>query len=315
MREAGELGQARLLVVDDDVELCQSLSDIFGEKGYLVETAYNGAQAEEKLRETFFNVSLLDIKLPDIDGIELLRRLKKVHPNTEVILITGYASLESSIAALREGAFAYVIKPMAMDDVIATVEQAIDKQRLLLAKEKMLIQERWGKEYYRTLSNIDGLTELYNYRYFRELLTREIALAKRYSNYLSLLMIDIDNFKEYNDIHGHLAGDKALRQVARLLKTSCRSGDVVTRYGGEEFTVLMPYTKKEDAAIAAERLRGIIEKGQPRPWVEPWLTVSIGIANFPSDAQSEEELISRADQALYKAKGIKNTVCTLNSGS
>ncbi|HJX70224.1 MAG TPA: diguanylate cyclase, partial [Dehalococcoidia bacterium] len=221
------------------------------------------------------------------------------------IMITGYASLESSIVALREGAFAYVIKPLAMDEVIATVEQALEKQQLLLARNEQVIKEREGKEYYRILSITDGLTELYNHRYFREMLTREVTIAKRYSHPLSLLMVDIDNFKKCNDAYGHLVGDKALRNIAKLLKASSRRVDIIARYGGEEFALLMPYTNKEGAMVAAERMRGLVERLQTKP---P-LTISIGVVSYPSDAQDEEQLISGADQALYKAKQTKNMAC------
>ena len=294
-----------ILIVDDDVALCETAADIFGEKGYMVDVAYNGEEAEKKFTEKFFNVALLDIRLPDMEGTELLRILRKVRPATEAIMITGYASLESSIVALREGAFAYLIKPLAMDEVIATVEQVLEKQRSLLAKNEQVIKERVGKEYYRMLSVTDGLTELYNHRYFRELLIREVALAKRYSHALSLLMIDIDDFKECNDTYGHLVGDKALRNIAKLLKVSCRTVDIVARYGGEEFAILMPYTDKEGAIVVAERVRGLVEKLQK----DPPLTISIGTASYPSDAENEEQLISSADQALYKAKREKNMVC------
>jgi len=123
-----------ILIVDDNLELCETIADIFGEKGYTVDMANNGAEAEKKFAEKFFNVTLLDINLPDVEGTELLARLKKVHPETEVIIITGYASLDSSVTAVCEGAAAYVIKPLAMNDVIAIVEKAIEKQKPLLTK-------------------------------------------------------------------------------------------------------------------------------------------------------------------------------------
>jgi diguanylate cyclase (GGDEF)-like protein len=294
-----------ILIVDDNIELCETIADIFWEKGYMVDMAYNGAEADKKFAEKFFNVALLDINLPDIEGTELLGRLKKMHPETEAIMITGYASLESSITALREGAFAYVIKPLAMDEVIAIVEQALEKQKLILIKNMQVTKEMESKERYRILSITDGLTELHNHRYFHELLSREIAMAKRYSHSLSLLMIDIDNFKACNDTYGHLAGDRALRNIAKLLKVSCRTVDIVARYGGEEFAILMPYTDKEGSIVVAERLRGLVEKLQK----DPPLTISIGIASYPSDAENEEQLIASADQALYKAKRKKNMVC------
>ena len=245
-------GKLRLLIVDDDVKLCETIADIFWEKGYTVDMAYNGRQALEKLADRFFNVVLLDIKLSNADGIELLKILKEAHPEAEVIIITGYATLESAVEALTRGAFAYVRKPLAMDEVIAAVEQAIQKQQLVLTKERHAVAERQGREYYRLGSITDGLTELYAHSYFRDLLIREIALAERYSHPVSLLMIDIDDFKDYNDKHGHLAGDKALRNIAKTLKVSCRSVDVIARYGGEEFAILMPFTPRGGGYCSGE---------------------------------------------------------------
>ena len=292
------LQKTSLLVIDDDELLRETIADIFTDKGYLVETASSGKEATKMLEDRSFNVALIDIKLPDIEGIELLKNLKRMHPETEGIIITGYATLETAMQAVREGAFAYVLKPLEMDEVIDIIEQAVEKQYLILEGMRLLDRERRNKEYYRALSITDGLTSLYNYRYFRRQLGRELALAKRYSNELLLLMIDIDDFKDYNDRYGHLAGDNALREIAKTLAEGTREGDIVARYGGEEFVIIMPQTGKEAAGIVAERLRGAVENARPKPWV----TISIGIASFPSDASDDERLISCADQALYRAK-------------
>jgi len=299
-----------LLIVDDDKELCQVIADIFREKGYVVEVAHDGKEAEDKLQERSYRVALIDIKLPDMEGTELLRRLKEMHPETDAIMITAYATLESAIKAMREGAFAYVQKPLAMDEVIATVERALEKRHLAMETTEALTREREDKEYYRLLSITDGLTEVYNRRHFEELLAREIALAKRYRYDLSLLMIDLDHFKEYNDTYGHLAGDRALRQIARTLKGMCREVDIIARYGGEEFAILMPFTRKGDSAIVGERLRGAVAQAQP----QPWLTISIGVAAYPGDAQDGGKLIAGADQALYEAKRVRNRVCVFEKG-
>ncbi|CUH94255.1 hypothetical protein P22_0321 [Propionispora sp. 2/2-37] len=151
----------------------------------------------------------------------------------------------------------------------------------------------------------DGLTGLYNYRYFRTILEQELKRAVRYKRPLSLIMIDIDYFKHYNDANGHLAGDSVLSTVATLAKQACRDVDFVVRYGGEEFAILLPETIVDEACILAERIRkGIAEHVFPNGSSQPngAVTVSIGISNYPQDAYYDIELIECADIALYTAK-------------
>lgn len=149
----------------------------------------------------------------------------------------------------------------------------------------------------------DDLTGLYNYRYFRERSKEEMTRAVRYSSPLSLLMIDVDNFKPFNDRFGHRAGNAALQQLAAVLARSVRVTDVVSRYGGEEFALLLPATPRAGAMTVAEKIRENVqaEKISGAAGAAP-LTVSIGVAAFPGDARSTEELIERADRALYLAK-------------
>ncbi|MBI4975019.1 MAG: diguanylate cyclase [Candidatus Omnitrophica bacterium] len=155
------------------------------------------------------------------------------------------------------------------------------------------------------LSNIDWLTKLWNYGKFQQLLSFELEKAKLNDMILSLVMLDVDNFKNYNDTLGHIKGDHALRQMADILQSKSRRFDIVARYGGEEFTIIMPNTSKESARVFAERLRNEVEafyaddasidKGKR-------LTISSGIATYPEDAKTKDELVSRADLALYEAK-------------
>lgn len=155
------------------------------------------------------------------------------------------------------------------------------------------------------LSNIDWLTKLWNYGRFQQVLSLEIEKAKIHSVTLSLVMIDVDNFKNFNDTHGHLKGDEALRNIASILQGKSRRWDTVARYGGEEFTIIMPNTSKDNARLFAERLRNEIEKFYAEDSAispDKRLTISAGIADYPEDAVTKDSLISTADTALYQAK-------------
>lgn len=153
----------------------------------------------------------------------------------------------------------------------------------------------------------DALTGLYNYRYFQEAFYRELKRSKRYRHTLSLLILDLDDFKSYNDAYGHPAGDRALRETARLLVENTRDIDIVCRYGGEEFTIVLPATDKKGARILGEKLRRRIEE---HAFPHAGITVSGGISSFPEDGLTTEQLLANADDALYQAKNfIKNAVC------
>jgi diguanylate cyclase (GGDEF) domain len=155
------------------------------------------------------------------------------------------------------------------------------------------------------LSNIDWLTKLWNYGRFQQVLSAEIENARIHSTPLCLVMIDVDNFKNYNDTHGHLKGDEALRNIASILHDKSRKCDPVARYGGEEFAIIMPNTIKENAKLFADRLRSEVEKfylADEAIVPEKRLTISAGVAVYPEDAVTKDELISMADAALYQAK-------------
>jgi diguanylate cyclase (GGDEF)-like protein/PAS domain S-box-containing protein len=169
-----------------------------------------------------------------------------------------------------------------------------------ISERKRMEQEVAAKEFYRVLSIVDELTGLYNHRHFHELLSQGLRWSERYLHPLSLLMVDIDNFKEYQDVRSHVAGDEALKIIAQTMRNTVRGVDMGARYGGDEFAVILPETTKEVAAIAAERIaNAIAEITLP---AGGRLTISVGVASYPTDAQNKEELIRRADQALYRAK-------------
>jgi len=157
----------------------------------------------------------------------------------------------------------------------------------------------------RELSITDELTKVYNRRYFNQRFDREMQRALRYSRPLSLIMLDIDHFKVFNDTHGHLWGDAVLKQVAQTLEDSLRKADILARFGGEEFVVLLPEIDKAHGRQVAEKLRRAIESAAfPKAETQPLgrITVSLGLASFPEDAEGGSDLIHRADQGLYLAK-------------
>ncbi len=163
------------------------------------------------------------------------------------------------------------------------------------------------KELYRKLSIIDGLTGIYNRRYFDEILTKEFERVKRYSRPISLMMIDLDFFKKFNDKYGHPAGDHILKQLTELLSKFIRTVDFLARYGGEEFVIVLFETEKKDAIILAERLVKTVAQKRFTGFgniPDLHLTISVGVGNFPEDAKLKEELIKKADDALYQAKTL-----------
>ncbi|UCB44800.1 MAG: sensor domain-containing diguanylate cyclase [Spirochaetota bacterium] len=163
------------------------------------------------------------------------------------------------------------------------------------------------------ISITDGMTELYNYRYFKRRLDYEVVRASRYNHCLSLVLFDVDYFKNYNDTLGHPAGDAALKKVAMILRSMIRKSDIPVRYGGEEFCVILPEGTTETGLVFAERLRKQIEAYRfEREEVQPGgtLTVSLGVASFPKHADSAQQLVKEADAALYRAKGLgRNRTC------
>lgn len=163
------------------------------------------------------------------------------------------------------------------------------------------------------LSNTDWMTKLWNYGKFHQALSFELEKSKLNDTSVSLVMIDVDNFKNYNDTLGHMKGDEALKSIAAVLQSKSRKCDIVARYGGEEFSIVMPGTQKENARLFAERLRNEVEKVfSDEPAIDPGraLTISCGISTYPEDTQTKSDLVSKADLALYEAKySGKNRTC------
>ncbi len=311
----------RILLVDDDDVLLSVISIQLGKHDFDITTASSGEEALNIFRESSFQLLITDIVMPGMSGIELLKEVKRINPETEVIIITSYASVENTISALRFGAYDYLIKPFKNHELVSViVNRAAEKIRLTADKKILLDNLMAYKEELEYLNKVlhkrsicDGLTGLYNHQYFQEAGAKELAKSSRYERPLSLIFIDVDYFKEYNDQNGHIAGDDALKKIADLIKRRLRDSDIIARYGGEEFVALLPETTKEQALIIAETLREMIA-AYPFPGSEnqPKMTVSVsmGISGYPDDGNDLASLIREADNALYRAKDSgRNTIC------
>jgi diguanylate cyclase (GGDEF)-like protein len=218
----------------------------------------------------------------------------------------------------RKAAAPFLALPLIAENGRAVGMLTLFRRRLgsFAAKEIELLRKIAGQigqvidtilayQHTRELSYTDELTRVFNRRYFNQRFEREMQRAQRYGRALSLIMVDIDHFKTFNDTHGHLWGDKILKQVAQILEKSLRKADILARFGGEEFVVLLPEIDKEHGRKVAEKLRRAIERTDfPKAATQPLgrLTISLGFAAFPEDAQKAEALIDHADQGLYLAK-------------
>ncbi|MGH1363230.1 MAG: diguanylate cyclase [Calditrichia bacterium] len=220
-------------------------------------------------------------------------------------------------AALQKAEIEVVSPMLRNDDIIGMVclganfkgepysKENLETLGILTNMLSVATHNAQNYERLREMSYTDGMTGLHNYRFFRLRLKEELARARRESSSLSLLIMDVDHFKNYNDTLGHPAGDDVLRKVSNILKKSVRDNDIVARYGGEEFAIILPRATQGGAAALAERIRVKVEEaGFFREEVQPMgkVTISVGLASFPQDAPAETELISFADQALYVAK-------------
>ncbi|MEW6660395.1 MAG: diguanylate cyclase [Thermodesulfobacteriota bacterium] len=457
----------KILLADDEPQLLEVLTEFLRGQGYAVQAAGDGLQALAALEKEEFTLALLDLMLPGRSGLELLSFIKSRSPETEVILFTGHAELESAMQALRLGAYDYLLKSdLLLADLQAVIDRALERRRLTETNRTLLedlrqaqeelaqrrskeltqirrigetlagpltgqqitqglldliweslslavlglelrgegeelpreayrrqpgvtdaaleafkawlqdqikgwpphwlgpgdhgegqkaplpsIMRAWVQagevmglvaagretpftpeerelfriftlqgnaafknlllyEKVRSLAIRDGLTGLHNYRYFWEVLHREVELARRYHRNLSLLFLDIDDFKKVNDTLGHQVGDKVLKALGSFLREAVRHADLVCRYGGEEFVVLLAETGFEQAMISGERLRqGVSQITVELPEEHLHFAVSIGVAEL-QPGMDGDDLVKGADAALYQAKQAgKNRVC------
>jgi len=282
--------KGKVLIVDDASDTLDIIQKLLSFEGYDVILASTGEEGVRKVEEEKPEVVLMDINLPGIDGTEALKRIREMNPIQSVIMLTAYATVDNAIRALKEGATDFIKKPFENEHLIHIVNQSLEKYRTLKERDKL-------EEEVRRLSITDDLTGLYNHRHFFKTLESELTRLKRQRTSLSLLMFDLDNFKRYNDLYGHLEGDRVLRKIGEIIKHSIRHNvDSGYRYGGDEFAALLIGAFLDQALTIAERIRSSIEHAGFKD-----ITVSIGLAEFREDFDLEM-FVKSADDAMYVAK-------------
>ncbi len=299
----------RILVVDDVKDNVSVLSDWLGRKGYQVEAASTGEQALQKVHEKPPDLILLDVLMPDLDGIEVARRLREAKDlkRVPIILLTARRSAADKVRGLRAGADDYITKPFDFEEVDARISAMLEKRDLYQALERANARLRVTNEKLKRTLITDEKTRLYNYRYFCDRAAEEFKRARRYESDLACLMVDLDHFKKLNDTLGHLKGDRLLRELGKVLRVAARETDFVARYGGEEFAILCPHTDAAEAAVVAERIRKAVEEHVFHlDGTTARITVSLGVAGWPlsRSLRSATDLIAAADAALYDAKHL-----------
>jgi diguanylate cyclase (GGDEF)-like protein len=329
--------RARILLVDDEKDNLAALERTL-RSHYDILTAQSGEDAVQFLYTTAFSAILCDQRMPGMSGTEVLEQALKLQPNCSRMALTAFTEVDAILSVVnRAQIFRFIAKPWNNADLLHAVEQAVQTTQLKVEREKLVAslteknqqlesKERELKALNRDLEKMveqrtielkkandrlsdlamtDPLTKLLNRRAMFSKLTEELERARRYGHPVVLGMIDVDHFKTFNDMEGHLSGDEALKKVAAILTSNLRKTDSICRYGGEEFLIVMPETKMLNAQEICNRLRGAVETTEFRgQHASAYLTVSLGLAAYPTHGTTSEALIQAADEALYEAKRI-----------
>ncbi len=299
----------KVLIAEDDLTSAHILTRAVSDLGYESDLARDGAEAWAKIERDDPSLVISDWMMPQVDGPELCRMIRRrpsAKPYIYTILLTSKTYREDRLEALQAGADDFLTKPLDLVELAARLTVA---QRILSIQQELrdravqleLLKAELERRNLQLseLATTDGLTGLKNHRHFREVLEGNFALAVRRGLPLSVILLDVDQFKSFNDTFGHPAGDEVLIGVARALDGNARSHDLVARYGGEEFILLLPATDSLAAQALGERLREAIMAG---PWTHRPITASFGIATTGQATLAPSQLVDEADRALYFSK-------------
>ena len=301
------------MVVDDEAPIRTMVSQVLVAEGYEVVEAASAEDALKVFGEKHCPLVISDIRMGGMSGLELLDEVKRLRPQTLVVIMSAYVSIDSAIAALKAGAYDYLIKPFEdLELIVSVVRRAMENITLIKERNSLVVHLKKSNKAlkelsrrFRDLAIRDGLTGLYNHGYLLDALAGEVARAVRYDRHLSVIFLDVDHFKQYNDQFGHQRGDMVLKQVSQILKDEIRKTDIAARYGGEEFVLILPETSKQDAFVVAEKIRKAVQESIANDVADEGpttVTISAGVASYMEDGTDATELIAKADAAVYTAK-------------
>jgi two-component system, cell cycle response regulator len=302
----------KLLLAEDDVLQRKLLERVLSRAGHDVETVTDGLEALQRVLAGDFHFLITDWDMPGMDGATLCRRVRaaQLADYIYILMLTGHTTEADLLAAFDAGADDYVKKPASEAELLARVKagcRLIESERSLSAALAQVHR----------LSVTDPLTGVYNRRYLNEQLPREIDRAHRYGRALSIVLADLDGFKQINDLHGHAVGDEVLKCFADRARSSIRvSSDWIARYGGEEFVVVLPEVPLAEAAAVAEKIRSQCDSAPMEiPSGQHHVTASFGVAAEsipPAPPVGAEKLLRCADDAMYRSKRAGRNCVTLD---
>ncbi len=308
----------KVLYVEDNEETRDSLEGLLRNYFSDITLASNGSDGLEKFKSTPFDLIITDLKMPKMNGIEMMKKIRAVDEEIPIVVSTAYQDQEFLMSCIELSTNGYLLKPINHKQLTRVIKCVcgklyyISENRRYEESLEFLVQERTqeleiSKKQLSIMANKDALTNLYNRRYFHDISQTLLHLGQRKQNSLSLLMIDIDRFKLVNDTYGHLAGDSVLKELASVLLKTTRGSDVVIRFGGEEFVIILPQTHINDAVQIAQKIRSAIKNLdihiQNNIDKILKITVSIGVTECYCDDDKEiDTIIRRADEAMYEAK-------------
>jgi two-component system cell cycle response regulator len=283
----------RVLIADDDPGFRYMLVRRAERLGLEVVQAEDGQKAMDALDEHEFDVIVADLYMPGCTGIDVIQAARERDSDIQSIILTGSATVETAVEALRAGVYDYLTKPLdAVTAFDISLTRALELRNLIRENKRLFTEVQ-------RLAVTDSLTGLFNRHKLNEALEVEAERARRYERPLSIIMVDLDNMKRYNDAFGHHAGDVILQRVAQAIRSQVRRVDLPTRYGGDEFIVLLPEADIEEAGAVAERIAAQIRTLEH---LHQRITASLGVIQWSEGYPSFDAFLRAVDEVLYRAK-------------